>query len=187
MYGLINQAVKDLVILSGGEEAWRDVCKKAHLENPDFDMLGSYSDNVTYSLVSASAEKLSLQPDHFLKALGRHWITFTAERGYGEMLNLLGRDLLTCLQNLNRMHAHIGSVMPKLQTPRFTVTEVSSQLVTVHYYSHRTGLAPMVIGLLEGLAKRVNQEISVLHIPKGTRSDHDEFDVTLIPQAESHG
>ena len=180
MYGLINQAVKDLVVLSHGEETWREVSREANLGNADFDMLTSYPDPTTYRLVATSAERLSISPEEFLRRLGHHWITFTAEKGYGEMLNLLGSDISTCLQNLNHMHAHIGAVMTDLRTPRFSVTEVSAEQFTVHYRSHRAGLSPLVIGLLEGLAKRLKQEISITHIPKGMRSDHDEFDVNIL-------
>jgi hypothetical protein len=39
----------------------------------------------------------------------------------------------------------------------------------------------MVTGLLEGLAEKYSERISVLYVPKGTRSDHDEFEVSFLP------
>jgi hypothetical protein len=37
----------------------------------------------------------------------------------------------------------------------------------------------MVEGLLDGLAEKFGDTISIRHIPKGERSDHDEFEVEL--------
>jgi hypothetical protein len=180
MYGLINQAVKDLVLASQGESLWEKICRDVGIDPADFEMLSPYPDRLTSAIVTTSATYLHLPTDTFLRKLGHHWIRFTAERGYGEMLDLLGRDLSTCLRNLNQMHAHLGAMMTELKPPSFFVTPLSEKRLTIRYHSHREGLAPMVLGLLEGLAERLQQRIEVEHHPKGARSDHEEFDVTIL-------
>jgi hypothetical protein len=48
----------------------------------------------------------------------------------------------------------------------------------IHYFSHRDGLAPMVVGLVKGLAKRFNTSINIKLIQaKADGHDHDEFEV----------
>ena len=69
--------------------------------------------------------------------------------------------------------------MPALHPPRFNVEVSNDSEMIVHYFSHRPGLAPMVEGLLDGLAEKFGDTISIRHIPKGDRSDHDEFEVEL--------
>lgn len=180
MYGLIQQGLKDLVMRSCGPEAWIQICKVAQCEVTEFESLAQYPDSLTLSIVAATAQQLSLSQDELLRRFGKHWITFTAQDGYGPLLQLFGATFKSCLTNLNRMHGHFGTLMPNLKPPRFIVEEVNDARMTLHYYSTRKGLAHMVFGLLEGLAGRFGERVDIAHIPSGTRSDHDEFDLVFI-------
>lgn len=180
MYGLINEGIRELVVQLGGVEAWEAICQEADVGPEGFEPLCPYDDTVTFKLVNLASEKLNLSTDEILTRYGHYWITYTAESGYGDLLRLFGGDLRTCLSNLNRMHAHMGAMMPALSPPRFTVDTLSDDHILVHYYSNRNGLAPMVNGLLRGLAERYGDTISIVHTPKGERSDHDEFLVRFI-------
>ena len=49
----------------------------------------------------------------------------------------------------------------------------------LHYYSHRAGLQPFVIGLLHGLAELFGTKASVTVVQsRDTGADHEEFLVT---------
>lgn len=93
MYGLVNQAIRDLIVSHHGEEKWTAVCQKAGLGTGpgggEFEAMHSYPDGMTYALVGAAAEVLGSDPAGLLKAFGEYWITFTAEEGYGDMMDLL--------------------------------------------------------------------------------------------------
>lgn len=181
MYGLINAAIQELVISTAGEDVWLKIAKAARAEPDGFEALCPYSDALSYTLVELAAHELNIPETEILKAFGRFWITYTAEEGYGDLMILFGADFRTCLRNLNRMHAHMGATMPMLKPPRFKLEERSTQKAVLHYFSTRSGLAPMVIGLLEGLAEKYKERIEVSVSPAGTRSDHDEFDIEFLP------
>ncbi len=180
MYGMINQALKELVESHSGARVWGEICESAGVSSEDFDSLLPYEDSLTYRLVGLTSEKLGLSASEILRMFGLHWVSFTAHQGYGEMMALFGRDLRTCLKNLNRMHGHMGAMMPDLHPPRFVVEEKNSESLTLHYYSTRHGLAPLVVGIIEGLAQKFREPITVRHIPKGECSDHDEFNVVFV-------
>ncbi len=180
MYGMVNLAVRDLVITKFGETTWQSICEKAGVSTTDFVPLKAYPDHITYSIVGSASELLKMSPDQILHAFGVHWVSYTAGAGYGVMMDMFGRDFRTCLKNLNGMHSHMGAMMPELVPPRFTVDEVDAKHLRVHYFSTRQGLAPMVSGLLEGLAQKFGDTVTIEHHAKGTRSDHDEFDVTFL-------
>lgn len=181
MYGLINQALKELVEAHSGVRVWSEICLAAGISAEDFDSLLPYEDSVTYRLVGLASEKLGLPTAEILRMFGLHWVTFTANQGYGEMMNLFGRDLRSCLRNLNRMHGHMGAMMPDLHPPRFVVEEGEPHVLTLHYYSNREGLGPLVVGIIEGLAEKFQERIKIRHIAKHERSDHDEFDIAFVP------
>lgn len=176
MYGLVNKAVWDLVVTQFGEEKWQEIRQKAGIEVESFVCMNSYPDEVTYNLVGAAGEVLGLSPDKILEAFGEYWITYTAREGYGEMLNLAGGSFVEFVQNLDNLHARVGLSFPKLKPPSFRCTDITEKSLRLHYHSERAGLAPMVIGLLKGLGKMFDTEVSVLFDKARTNGyQHDEF------------
>ncbi|EFK96017.1 Soluble guanylate cyclase gcy-31, partial [sediment metagenome] len=57
------------------------------------------------------------------------------------------------LLNLNLMHTRVKLMFPKLVPPRIECHEVTATSLRLHYFSHRSGLAPFVVGLVEGLGE----------------------------------
>lgn len=161
MYGLVNQAVRDLVIGRFGEDKWNSICDDAKLPAKDFVSMQYYPDEVTYGLVAASSKKLGLAAEIILKEFGKHWVLFTAKTGYGPIMDLFGRDFKSCLGALNNLHARMGLSMPDLNPPRFTFCEITPNLYTLEYQSKRAGLEPFVEGLLLGLAEKFQAKVEV--------------------------
>ena len=92
------------------------------------------------------------------------------------MLKLAGDSFSEFLQNLDNLHARLGLSFPKLKPPAFHCTEVTDKSLRLHYRSEREGLAPMVIGLLNGLGKMFDTEVSVsLDKARTNGHTHDEF------------
>lgn len=181
MYGLVNRAIRDLVIVKSNLETWNEVCKEAGLSVTDFVPMETYPDEVTYSLVGVISNKLKLTAVEVLRAFGRHWILYTAKEGYGEILSMFGTDFKTCLRNLNNMHARMGAMMPNLVPPRFVVTELDDDGgLKVEYFSKRLGLGPMVLGLLEGLAEKFVIQVEVEFKPSSGDNAPDTFYVRKV-------
>ena len=178
MYGLVNRAVRDLVILKSNLETWNEICEEAGIAVTDFTAMDTYPDAVTYDLVRVISSKLNMGAADVLRAFGRHWILYTAKEGYGEILSMFGQDFETCVRNLNSMHARMGAMMPHLVPPRFVVTKIGdSANLRVEYHSKRLGLGPMVLGLLEGLAERFMIQVEIEFNPSSGNQAPDLFDV----------
>lgn len=178
MYGMVNKAVQDLVCSQFGEDQWEAIKKKAGVEDELFISHEGYPDEITYRLVGAASEVLGLPADEILKAFGEHWVLKTAAEGYGEMLDAAGADLGEFLVNLPRFHTRVAMIFPKLKPPSFAITDRGERSLRLHYHTHRDGLAPFVVGLLGGLAKRFDVEARITQIADRTQgADHDEFQV----------
>ncbi len=154
MYGLVNQAIQGLVTKEFGEESWLEIKAKAGVTDPIFVSMQSYDDSVTYGLVGAASEVLDMNASDLLEAFGEYWVLYTAEEGYGEMLDMAGNTFPEFLSNLNHLHRRVGDIMPGLTPPSFECEIVSEQEIKLFYTSRREGLDPMVTGLIKGLAKR---------------------------------
>ena len=102
--------------------------------------------------MGAASEVLGLSAEEVLKAFGEHWVLYTGKEGYGEMLKMAGNTLPTFLQNVDNLHTRVGHLFPGMTPPSFRCTDIRENSLRLHYYSTRPGLAPMVIGLVNGLA-----------------------------------
>lgn len=146
----------------------------------------SYPDDVTYRLVGAASEVLATPADRLLIAFGEHWMTFTAQQGYGPILRLAGGDVIEFLTNLNALHDRLRSAFPALRPPRILCSDVTADSLRVHYHSERAGLAPFVVGLLHGLGRMFGTPVEVRHDrAKGPDHDHDEFIIRILPGVAS--
>lgn len=171
MYGLVNRAIEGLVTRKFGAEAWQRICKRADLGAPAFVAMEAYDDAITYGLVGAASAELGMAPASILEAFGEYWTSYTIEEGYGDMLTMMGSSLDEFLDNLDSMHARIGGTMPALVPPSFRREPQPDGSSILHYQSKRQGLAPMVLGLLRGLARRFSIQIEVRQLDTTTPGD----------------
>ena len=114
--------------------------------------------------------------------MGEYWVTYTADGDYKDIFNMAGNTFVTFLQNLNTLHTRVGAIMPNLNPPSFTCTDIGKNSLRLHYYSTRVGLSSMVIGLLKGLGNRFKMVVEVKQTAfKVQGDDHDEFLVKFYP------
>lgn len=161
MYGLVNRAIEQLVVAAGGDSAWQRVCARAGVGADGFVAMCPYDDSVTFKLVGAVSDELGLPPDQVLESFGEYWILYTADEGYGELMAAAGQDMQSFLANLDDMHGRVELMFPQMKLPRFRIEPQPNGNLKVFYGSDREGLAPMVVGLLRGLARRFSQTVSV--------------------------
>lgn len=175
MYGLVNKAIEDLITINFSEATWQEVKEKAKVKQDMFVSMDAYDDAITYNLVGAASEVLHLSPENVLIEFGKFWITYTGQKGYGDLMNMGGDNLVDFLKNLNTMHARLGMSYEKLLPPSFICEEIDEQTLRLKYYSKRKGLAPMVIGLLQGLGERFDKQLDIKHILGQEENGFDEF------------
>lgn len=178
MYGLVNQAVQDYVVASMGEPVWRQVRDRVGLREVEFLPLQQYPDELTFALVGAACEASGREASELVEAIGALWIEFTAQKGYGSLLDQLGGTFAEALASLDAMHVRVALMMPELKPPSFRVSNRRERALTLAYVSQRQGLAPLVIGLVKGLGRKYGLEPVVrLSVPRQAGGDTDLFEV----------
>lgn len=174
MYGLVNKAVRDLVCSNYGEDTWQEIVARAGLDIDSFVRMESYDDAITYKLVAAASERLQLTPAQVLHAFGVHWTKYTVVQGYGDLITAAGHTVAEFLENLDNLHTRVQLTFPELRPPSFRVERDDDGLL-LHYMSEREGLAPMVVGLLEGLGAHFDEEVDVTQVQQREQHGHDVF------------
>jgi hypothetical protein len=154
MYGLIHRAMQQMVIDSHGLAAWKAIETEQGIGPAELISLSMFEDALTMRLLTAVATMREEPMDQTLRVFGRYWVSFVSRDAYGAILDFTGRDLPTLLRNLNRMHQTVHVTMPEAIVPSFSVLEETADDLLVEYRSARSGLQPMVRGLLEGLCAK---------------------------------
>lgn len=164
MYGLVNRAVRDLVVSLRGEPGWQRIRERAGCPDEEFLSMQTYPDELTYRLVGAASEELGLPASQVLHAFGEHWILYTAQKGYSDLLDGFGHSTREFLSRLNDMHGRVETVFSEMSMPYFELQDHPSgepERFVLLYQSQRPGLSAFVVGLLHGLAKRFGETIEV--------------------------
>lgn len=162
MYGLINKALRDMINQRFGEAQWQAVYEKSGVPEDSFLTMRSCDDAVTYQLAGAASEVLGAPLDDCLEMFGEYWVLETAAKSYGPLMEASGSTMVEFLQNLNGLHDRITSTFLNYTPPEFQVEKLDDNRHRIHYVSHREGLSPFVVGLLQGLAKRFGNEFEIL-------------------------
>ena len=177
MYGMINKAIRTLVIREAGEEVWDQVLETSGIDEDVYEDLEGYDDGVTFSLVGAVSETLGVPPGDVLEMFGVYWATDVAPKGYGEYFNAFGNDFKSFVAGLDEMHVRITSMLPSLVPHAFSIEELEEDHLKIHYVSQRDGVAPLAVGMLKGIAKHFGGEADITQIEYKGTDDHDEFEV----------
>jgi hypothetical protein len=171
MYGLVNKAIKDLVVSNHGEEKWKEICRLAGHHEEDFISMSPYPDKLTFDLVINASQVLDVDTNTLLEAFGEYWILYTADEGYGELMEITGSNFIEFLANLDMLHYRINNIMPELAPPQFSTRNETEQSVELEYRSHRSGMIPMLHGLIKGLGKRFDMTVQVEQIQEKTEEN----------------
>jgi hypothetical protein len=178
MYGIVNQAIEDLVKANFGDVKWDKVKERSGVDLDFFISNEPYDDEITFKLAIAASEELYIPIEDVLHAFGEWWVLKTGKEKYGGLMEAGGNDLKEFLINLPVFHNRIMLIYPKLTPPEFKVSNLENNSIHVHYFSKRKGLEEFVKGLLSGLGKMYNTPVIVDQIEsRRNGADHDVFKV----------
>lgn len=176
MYGLINRAVQDLLTGEFGEAVWGKIAAEAGCAGIEFAPREKYPDELTERLVAATSQVLGIPADYLLRAVGKSWTELSVDASYDEMLASTGGTFARFLAYLEELPMRVARIFPELEPPVFEAEELGDGTTLVHYYSARRGLAPMMHGLLEGLAERFGVSANIMQVRSVDQgSGHDVF------------
>lgn len=178
MYGLINRAIEEMVTGANGHGCWHRICARAGVSAEGFVALRAYDDGVTHALVQSTSSEFELPPAQVLETFGEHWILYTADVGYAELLRSTGASFREFVVQLDNLHGRIETIFPEMRPPIFRLEDVAPGECRVYYSSQREGMAPMVIGLMRGLGRRFGEELEIEHVH--AKRSLDEEDVFVV-------
>jgi hypothetical protein len=182
MYGIINQAIQQMVIRDHGEEEWLNIIHKSGIDIYEFRNHESYDDKYTYLLAETLAEHLNTHITEILRALGEFWIIDISLKKYPAMMATGGNSFREFLLNLPKFHNRVYLSYPDLIAPEFKIND-NGDNITVEYHSEREGLTHLMEGMLLGIIKMFNEDhvsVKLVYTKSNSTFDHDLFLITWI-------
>lgn len=181
MYGIVNKAIEDLVVLNYGEAKWKLVLKKSGIEENFFISNESYDDAITFALAKTISEEMHIPLEDVLISFGKWWVLKTTKDKYSGLIEAGGNNLREFLINLPVFHNRVILMYPKLTPPEFKISELKENSLHLHYISKREGLQEFVRGLIMGLGELFKTETQIeLIASRNEGSSHEVFKIEWI-------
>ncbi len=178
MYGIVTNAIGDLIVSSFGTEKWEAVQEKAGIAADFLVSTEPYPDELSYRLIHAACDVLDCPVEDFLIRFGEHWVLKTGVQCYGSLLMSGHSNFKDFILNLPHFHTRVLLLFPELKPPEFACTDVTENSLRLHYFTTRPGLTNFMVGLLQGLGKLYQIPITIaLVAAKDEGADHDIFEI----------
>ncbi|MCJ8275527.1 MAG: heme NO-binding domain-containing protein [Bdellovibrionales bacterium] len=167
MYGMVNQAIKEMVNDKVGTDFWQNVCTRLSLPNQDFDSFEQYDDDMTLNIVSTICELSEKAAPDVLIDFGRYWIGYAYRSEYKVLLETFSKSPITLIKSLNSLHDRLEMSFEGLKPPSFDIVDMAEGKIIVNYYSDRDmPLEYFVIGLFHGIFEHFGQTCEIDLIEK---------------------
>jgi hypothetical protein len=161
MYGLINQSIQGLLTDNYGIETWEIIKKKAAVNEEYFLSNKIYDDKVTFDLVHAASDFLTVDADTILRLFGKYWVLKIAVEKYGKLMDFAGSNIHEFMKQLPNFHSRVMLLYPEITPPEFIINKIDDNSYQMHYYSIRIGLGSFMIGLIDGISDYYDTPCSV--------------------------
>lgn len=179
MYGIVNNAIEELVTENFGADKWEAIKEKSGVDIDYFISNEPYDDDITYKLAGATSYIMGISVDDVLIAFGEWWVMRTVKEKYGGLMDAGGNTLKEFLINLPMFHNRVMMIYPKLTPPEFKVSNLTEDGLHLHYFSKRPGLKEFVRGILQGLGKTYNTPLNIELIEsRDEGKDHEIYKLT---------
>ncbi|CAD6186362.1 unnamed protein product [Caenorhabditis auriculariae] len=178
MFGWIHESFRQLVTRKYGKDIWQKIVELAKFElGTENEIAHYYNDDETMRIVNAMANVIGIPIEEIWEAYGGFLIQFTMETGWDELLRAMAPDLEGFLDSLDSLHYFIDHVVykTKLRGPSFRCDVQPDGTLLLHYYSKRSGLYPIVKGVVREVARRIYDTEVVMKVQERKQEHLDAF------------
>jgi len=162
MQGTIYTAFSDMIIDKMGMAQWNELLDESDVPSRGVYTSGQlYDDNELITMVVVLSEKTGIAIEKLVEAFGQ----FLFDRLYSRSPVDVSKfeDLKTFLLAVDQnIHVEVKRGHPDAYLPKFDYEE-TAQGELIMYYSSKRKLCHLSIGLIQGAAKKFNENIEITH------------------------
>lgn len=159
MHGMIHLQLQRFVEHHHGADAWRELAKRAGVQDEIYTPLQGYPDEHVVRLVKAASEMTGTDAQVLLHAFGEFLVP-TYLGVYGRFLRSSWRTLELLENTEATIHRVVRVRQPGAEPPFLRVARDSIDQVTITYTSRRR-LCAVARGIVSGVAKHFGEAIEL--------------------------
>ena len=152
MTGALAPALQTFILDSYGQEVWHDVLHASGTGFATFELMLSYDERVSCSLLSAAAERLDRTPPEVLEDLGIYLVANEHTEAIRRLLRFGGADFESFLDTLGDLPDRARLALPHVILPQTSVEEVEPGEWIVWCDRKPDGLAHLMLGAIRAMA-----------------------------------
>ncbi|XP_070552152.1 guanylate cyclase soluble subunit beta-2-like [Ptychodera flava] len=127
-----------------------------------------------------------MEVDEVWEIFGEYWVVWCLRSGFDLMISALGSSVSEFLSNLDFLHSvYLSTTYPQMTVPSFRVENLKDGTIVLHYYSQRSGLNGIVVGIVKAVASIIFDVVVEMEITdwrceiEGGKKEHTTFLVKI--------
>jgi hypothetical protein len=161
MKGVIAVCLGKLVVEKFGADKWKDALEAAGFgRETNFLPTDNIDDQAVMKVVDSVCKVLSITPIQAADAFGEYWVNTYAPKIYGVYFRK-SHSAKELLQNMDDIHVRVTATVANAHPPRFEYDWKNDKTLVMKYVSKR-GLIDFLVGLIKGVGKYYNENLTVV-------------------------
>lgn len=185
MHGLILRTIQVYAQDTYGTARWAAIADRAHLEEPDFEAMLTYAEDVLDQVLAAASAVLEKPRDAFLEDLGTYLVSHPNSEALRRLLRFGGVDFLEFLYSLDDLPDRARLAVPDLDLPDLELRDAGQHMHELTVTGPLPGFGHVIVGVLRAMADDYGALALLEH--KGRAEETETIAIALIETAYAEG
>ncbi|CAH8458274.1 unnamed protein product [Schistosoma bovis] len=153
MYGILFEILRNYVDETFGPSTWEAAVQIVNGQQLEIQTNRNYSTRLLTRIISTLCEFIGLPEEDIYYEFGIKSVDYLSNNGFQSLLQVLGKNYIDFLHNVNEMHEYLHYSYPKIKPPNIKVTSINHNVITLVYSSVREEFAHYLRSQLIYIAK----------------------------------
>uniref|UniRef100_A0A3Q0KJK7 guanylate cyclase n=1 Tax=Schistosoma mansoni TaxID=6183 RepID=A0A3Q0KJK7_SCHMA len=153
MYGLLFEILRNYVDMTFGPSTWEAAVQIVNGQQLEIQTNKNYSTRLLTRIISTLCEFIGLPEEDIYYEFGIKSVDYLSDNGFQSSLQVLGKNYIDFLHNINELHEYLHYSYPKIKAPNIQVTSINHNVITLIYSSIREEFAHYLRSQLIYIAK----------------------------------
>ncbi|CAH8460578.1 unnamed protein product [Schistosoma mattheei] len=153
MYGILFEILRNYVDETFGPSTWEAAVQIVNGQQLEIQTNRNYSTRLLTRIISTLCEFIGLPEEDIYYEFGIKSVDYLSNNGFQSLLQVLGKNYIDFLHNINEMHEYLHYSYPKIKPPNIKVTSINHNVITLVYSSVREEFAHYLRSQLIYIAK----------------------------------
>ncbi|XP_018644854.1 soluble guanylyl cyclase beta-3, putative [Schistosoma mansoni] len=136
-----------------GPSTWEAAVQIVNGQQLEIQTNKNYSTRLLTRIISTLCEFIGLPEEDIYYEFGIKSVDYLSDNGFQSSLQVLGKNYIDFLHNINELHEYLHYSYPKIKAPNIQVTSINHNVITLIYSSIREEFAHYLRSQLIYIAK----------------------------------